>query len=332
MTGAAGVQVIDLHSHYTHPRHPPVPPPGVPAAAARQLLANTAQFTDQDLQLELMDARGIGIRVLSAPPSLFHPAGPPPDAALKATNDHLASRVAARPDRFAGFASIDAYAGDRAAAEVARAVTDLELSGIVVDSTNGTEFIGSPRTVPALEAAAAFGVPVFVHPTSSQAAAAVSELGRYGVILDRGFNNAASLLSVLHHDITGRFPRLPLLFAMLGVSGVAAAQLLGAGDQLTAGARDADGRAIGGFYIDTMTFAPRAVRFAVDALGTDRVVIGSDWPPTQDKDATPDRVTALFGELGLSAADRELIAAGNARRVVPRLPPGHPVPRSASAA
>lgn len=320
MTGAPATAVIDLHSHYTHPDYPPVPPPGVPAASARQLFANSAQFTDPDLQLELMDARGIGVRVLSAPPSLFHPVGPPPDDVLKAVNDHLAERVAHRPLRFAGFASIDAYAGDRAAAEVARVVTELSLSGIVVDSTNGQEFIGSARTIPALSAAAELGVPVFVHPTSSQAAAAVRELGRYGVVLDRGFNNAASLLSVLHHEITARLPGLPLLFAMLGVSGLAAAHLLGAGDQLRLGATDAGGLAVGGLYIDSMTFAPRAISFAIDALGADRVVLGSDWPPTQGKDVTPDRVTATFDELGLSVADRELIAVGNARRIVPRLP------------
>lgn len=320
MTGTPPAGVVDLHSHYTHPGYPPVPPPGVPAASARQLLANSAQFTDPDLQLELMDARGIGIRVLSAPPSLFHPLGPPPADVIKEVNDHLAARVTRRPDRFAGFASIDAYAGDDAAAEVARAVTELSLSGIVVDSTNGAEFIGSPRTLPALAAAAELGVPVFVHPTSSQAATAVRELGRYGVILDRGFNNAASLLSVLHHKVTARLPGLPLLFAALGISGLTAAHLLGVGDQLRDGSRNAAGLAVGGLYLDTMTFAPRAIRFAIDALGTDRVVLGSDWPPTQDKDVTPERVSATFGELGLSAADRELIAAGNARRIVPRLP------------
>ncbi len=32
------------------------------------------------------------------------------------------------------------------------------------------------------------------------------------------------------------------------------------------------------FYYDTVTFTDRNLRFMIDALGSDRVVFGTDWP------------------------------------------------------
>lgn len=310
MSAATAPEVIDLHSHYTHPDHPAIPPPGADPALGQRLVTSLTQVADADAQVKLLDERGIDVRVLGAPPSLFHPGAPPPPALLRAVNDGLAAHVARHPSRFVGFASIDAFDGQRAALEVQRAIGELGLGGIVVDSTDGSALVGGPESRPTLETAGLLGVPVFVHPTSSTRSLVVGALGASGIILDRGFNNAASLLSVAHHRITRELPTLRLLFAGLAAGGLAAIAQLGIESQLR-GAGD------GGVYIDTMGFAPSVIRLSIEVLGSDRVVVGTDWP-IQDRDASRERLAATFGALSLDAEDVARISAGNARRFLAR--------------
>lgn len=306
MSRNQSAEVIDLHSHYIHPRYPPLPPPGSDPALASRLLANISHAADADAQLAIMDERGIDIRVLGASPSLFHRSAPPPESWLKAVNENLAAHVGAHPNRFLGFASIDAFAGERGATEVVRAIAELSLHGIIIDSTDGSALIGSPVTRPTLDAADELRIPVFVHPTSSQASLVVALLGRSGIVLDRGTNNAASLLSLLHHRITRELPDLRLLFAALAVGGLAAAVQLGIEEELRG---DGDG----GIYIDTMGFAPKLIRFAIDVLGADRVAVGTDWP-IQERDASRGLLADTFAEVGLHKAEVAAVSAGNARR------------------
>jgi predicted TIM-barrel fold metal-dependent hydrolase len=305
------VEVIDLHSHLTHPEYPPVPPPGADPALARNLPANLERAADLDAQRKLIDERGIDIRVLGASPSLFHPDGPPPPNWTAAINDHLALRVAEHPDRFLGLASIDAFDGERAAREVARAIRELSLAGIIVDSTDGARLIGGPESRPALEAAAELSVPVFVHPTSSHRSLTVDALGSRGIILDRGTNNAAALLSVIHHQILRELPTLRLLFAALAVAGLAAAVQVGIEDELR-------GEGPGGIYFDTMGFRAPVIRFALDVLGSDRIVVGTDWP-IQQIDASADVLERTFVAIEADEETMARISAVNARNLL-RLP------------
>jgi predicted TIM-barrel fold metal-dependent hydrolase len=305
MSVESPVEVIDLHSHITHPEYPPVPPPGADPGLAGSLRTNLERIADLDAQRELLDERGIDIRVLGASPSLFHPDGLAPPDWIAAVNDHLAARVAEHPDRFLGLASIDAFDGERAAREVTRAVRELSLAGIIVDSTDGARLIGGPESRPALEAAAELSVPVFVHPTSSHRSLAVDALGSRGIILDRGTNNAAGLLSVLHHQILRELPTLRLLFAALAVGGLAAAVQVGIEDELR-------GEGTGGIYVDTMGFKAPVIRFAIDVLGVDRIVIGTDWP-IQQVDASADVLGRTFAAIEADEETVARISAVNAR-------------------
>jgi predicted TIM-barrel fold metal-dependent hydrolase len=63
-----------------------------------------------------------------------------------------------------------------------------------------------------------------------------------------------------------------------------------------------------------MGLDPAVLRFIVDVLGPERVVVGSDWPIF-----TPVTRIALrdaFDKAGISEGDRGLIAAGNAQRLL----------------
>jgi len=66
---------------------------------------------------------------------------------------------------------------------------------------------------------------------------------------------------------------------------------------------------------DSIVHAPKALRFLIDLVGLENVVLGTDYsfPPA---DMEP---LALFRSAGLSAAEIDTIADGNPRRVFARL-------------
>jgi aminocarboxymuconate-semialdehyde decarboxylase len=61
-------------------------------------------------------------------------------------------------------------------------------------------------------------------------------------------------------------------------------------------------------FVDLLVFAPWALRFVLEVLGVDRVVVGSDYPFMPD---APGAVLEHLTDLG--AGDRERITDGNAR-------------------
>ena len=76
----------------------------------------------------------------------------------------MAELVGKNPGQLYGLATVDAFSGDDGAREVTRAVRDLKLRGVFVESGKRRPLARRPQTRPALAAAAALGVPVFVHP------------------------------------------------------------------------------------------------------------------------------------------------------------------------
>jgi aminocarboxymuconate-semialdehyde decarboxylase len=64
------------------------------------------------------------------------------------------------------------------------------------------------------------------------------------------------------------------------------------------------------FYYDSMVFDPRGLRFIIDYLGADRIVLGSDYPAMPRRMPLSDTVD----DLDLPDEDRERVLSGNARR------------------
>ncbi|WP_434739961.1 amidohydrolase family protein [Micromonospora sp. SH-82] len=302
---AEPLPVVDFHSHHVAPGVPALAPVNATDELRRAWRRVAREVGDVEATLVGMDRLGITRRVLSAPPSMVTPDGTSiaPDV-VTALNDHLAEVVTAHPDRFAGLATVDAYAGEGAADTVAAAVA-AGFTGIVVDCAHQGVYLDAPRCRPALAAAAEAGLAVFVHPVSPAALSAdLGALGRAGTSLARGTAVSASLLALLTTGALDDLPGLRLVFPMLSAAGL---HLAAASDPDTRIRADAPPHERWHVYVDTMGFAPPAIRFAVDLLGADHVVAGSDWP-VPDRPADRRRVTDALTRAGLTPADRHQIA------------------------
>jgi aminocarboxymuconate-semialdehyde decarboxylase len=68
-----------------------------------------------------------------------------------------------------------------------------------------------------------------------------------------------------------------------------------------------------GLYFDTASYHPAAIHAAIEAVGVDRVVLGTDYPPAGD---SPDRAIQVVERLGLDQQDRDRILHENGRRLL----------------
>lgn len=308
--------VADVHTHHATPAYPATEPHNASATLAGRWRTIARRVADvEDLLAESGEA-GVDLRVLSAPPAMLAPPGGRlGDDDARRVNDALATTLAAHPDRLTGLGTVDAFTGDAGAREVERCVRDLGLPGVVVDCAAGDLLLSHPAARPTLAAAAAAGVPVFVHPISTDGLTRqFAALGRLGTSLARGSINAAALLSLLHDDVWSDLPDLRVVVPMLGVAGLALAATTDEGARIGVDAAPGERAHV---YVDTMGFAAPSVRLAVGFLGADHVLVGSDWP-IGERSASRARVERLLADAGLEGADADLVAGGNARRVLGR--------------
>jgi predicted TIM-barrel fold metal-dependent hydrolase len=316
------VPSIDIHAHYRHPDQQ-VPPPAswVPEEHRRRQLRNNEIVKSFDRIVEVSDEAKVDVRVLSLPAaSRFddYDTTPPRLADISKLNDYLADGVRTHAGRLLGLATIDAFAGQEGAAEVRRAIDELGLSGIVVDSAKADVFLGAPETVPTLQEAAHLGIPVFVHPTgTSLTPTLIEQAGQLGSSYGRGLANGVALLSLIHRGLLDSISGLRVVFTTLGIGALGIAGTWRARGGLAAD----DGR--WQVYFDTMGFDAQNIAYLISVLGARRVLLGSDFP--YQVDADDQRVTTALSGAGVSPEDQELIRGGNAEDLLIRRPAGQPV-------
>jgi len=171
----------------------------------------------------------------------------------------------------------------------------------------------APQARPTLAAAAALGVPVFIHPvTDPPMHKRFARYGRLGVRLARSTINSAALFALLEGGTFDDLPNLRVVVTTLAIGGVLLAGGFGDGARLR---RDAPALTRRHVYIDTMGLHPVLIRSAVDLLGADHVLVGTDWPIAEEPSVTQ-RLQTAFAACGLDAAEQQLIASGNALRLL----------------
>ncbi|TDE00690.1 amidohydrolase family protein [Jiangella asiatica] len=172
-----------------------------------------------DARIAAMDEHGIDVAVLSlCSPGvqLFDPETASDMAEL--ANDRLAEQVRAHPGRLAGLAVFAPHHPERAVAEVRRAIRELGLHGLVVNSHTDGHYLDEPRFWDVLAAIEELGVPLYIHPrTLPDAVAApfsVYHLSRaaWGYAVE----TATHAYRLIVSGVLDRFPRLRLVLGHLG--------------------------------------------------------------------------------------------------------------------
>ncbi len=311
---AAPVKIVDFHNHFISPSWSMTNLARAPAAARAAQETINANMQSERALLASIDSAGIAARVINTPTAFLEDAdGNPPPNAFQRINDEMAATCAKNPGKLYGLATVDAFGGDDAARELTRAVRELKLRGVFVESAKKNLLLGDKESRPMLKAAADLGVPVFVHPqTDPELHKRFSRTGPIGQRYARGTINGAALINMLESGAFDEAPKLQMVITTLAFGGLMLAAGFGNGQNIRS---DAPALARRHVYIDTMGLHPALVRTAADLLGPDHVLMGTDWPIIEET-SVPERLAKALAHSGLNAAEQQLVAGGNALRLL----------------
>jgi predicted TIM-barrel fold metal-dependent hydrolase len=311
---SAPLKIVDFHNHYMGPHWTLTNMASVPPAARPAWEVTNRLLQTQSELLASVENAGIAARVINTPTAFIEDAdGNPPAGAHQRINDRMAELCGKHPGKLYGLATVDAFNGDAGAREVTRAVKELGLRGVFVESAKRDLILGEKETRPMLAAAASLGVPVFVHPlTDPTLHKRFMRSGRIGVRLARGTINNAALITMLEGGTFDELPKLQVVMTTLAMGGILLAAGFGDGMRIRVDAPALTRRHV---YVDTMGIHPSVVRVAIELLGADHVLMGTDWPIIVEK-SVPDRLQKAFAHCGLSPAEQQMVAGGNTLRLL----------------
>jgi aminocarboxymuconate-semialdehyde decarboxylase len=264
---------------------------------ARLLVSGRVRFTartvwfDAERRLAASAASGVDAEVVSPFPPLLNyalPAGSGRDLA-RWVSEYIASLCAAFPRRFYGLGTVPLQDPDLAAAELS-SVAGLGLAGVEIASNVGGVSLGDPRFGEFFAEAERLEMAVFVHampaPSDRLPGPAVATFGvgiegslAAAALVTGGVAEKYPLLRLAFSHAAGGFP-LMLTRAQWfwgrtwneeppGERGPEAAPWAA-----PAGPTELARR----FWYDSLVFDRRAIRYLVDLLGADRLLVGSDFP------------------------------------------------------
>ena len=304
---------IDFHAHHVPARFEVTAGHTAPANQRARWEVLARKLADEDLLLKDIHDGKIGARVVNIPAQMIADAeGRVPHETIIAANDHVAGLVARYPDRIHGLASVDAYDGEKSAREAERAIRDLGLRGLFVDCARDNLMIDAPQARPTLEVAATLGVPVFVHPVAIQPLTRqMAPYGPIGTLFARGTANSAALIALLEGGVFSQLPGLRVVVTSLAFGGLAIAACLSSQSRMPVGTVDVMRKHV---FIDTMWPQPTLLRAAIDILGADNVIAGSDWPIAEG--TFHDKLADAMRQLQLSDDEKAAITNGNCQRLL----------------
>jgi aminocarboxymuconate-semialdehyde decarboxylase len=305
--------LIDMHAHVIPGEFPEagcgpgtegwptMTPTG--SSGARLLEAGDLRFTaqaaffDAGRRLAAMDASGADAEVVSPMPPLLNYQLPPASGRDLARwiNEFIGRMCEAEPGRFFGLGSAPLQDPDLAAAELS-GLADCGLSGVEIGSHVNGVSLGDERFAGFFAEAGRLHMPVFVHAFSPALAGRLrgSAVGTFGFATEIALAAASIITSRIPEDCpdlrlafshgAGGFP-LMLTRAQYFWSGTwneeppAPAQ---AGNPARSPCSPAEYARR--FYYDTLVFDRRALRYLIDMIGPDRLLVGSDFPAMPRED------------------------------------------------
>ena len=312
------LEIVDFHCHHVPACFELTTVANSPPTQKARWAATNKLINDEALLLADIESGDISARVVNCPTAHICDAdGNVPRAMIPKINDELADLQSRHPGRIYCLATVDAYDGDVSGRELERAITKLGLKGVFVECAKGELMIDAPQARPTLEVAARLGVPVFVHPVNPQPMLGQMErYGRIGTLLARGTINSQALVALVEGGTFEELPDLKVVVTALAFGGIAMTAGLSHFSKLLptlpGGARDVLRRNV---LIDTMEFDATMIRAAVEYLGPENVLTGSDWPIVNDGPIRG-KLTKALANAGLSETDQARIAAGNAGRLL----------------
>jgi len=275
-------------------------------------------LVDRDGRLAAMDRSGIDIQVLSSWIDLTAYRLDPDAGARwsRLLNETLAGEAASHPDRFLALGTVPLQNPEAAVTELRYAVDELGMVGVEIGTRVGDVDLVSARLDLFWEEAARLRCLLLLHPLDPLPGI---DLGSHFLhnIVGRPAETTIAVARLLLAGLFERHPRLqmcvvhgggflPYQIGRMGRAWVARPEIV------ASELKTPPLEALRQLSFDTVLHEPAAIRYLVDVVGADRVLLGTDYP-FEMGDADP--VATIEAVPGLGTADRTAILSGNAQRL-----------------
>jgi aminocarboxymuconate-semialdehyde decarboxylase len=342
------MRIIDTHAHIFPGDFGPAPDGCSPEAwpsvqdgpdAFTKLLVNGPMrfpaknvWFDAEARLEASAANGLDAELLSPFPAVLNyraEAGLARDM-CRVINEYIAGLVAAYPAKFFGLGTIPLQDPDMATAELAE-VAKLGLAGVEIASNIDGKSLHDPRFDGFWSECERSGTAVFIHgmpvPSDRLPGAAAAT---FGVGAEASLGAAA----IISGGVAEKYPDLKISFSHAGGGFpliLTRAQWfwgrtwndeppLPESERPEAKPWFAEHGPIElarRFYYDSLVFDRRAIRYLADMLGTDKLLVGSDYPAMGREQP----IAKTLCSMGLSDAELEDVLWNNCFRFLGVEPP-----------
>jgi aminocarboxymuconate-semialdehyde decarboxylase len=293
--------IVDAHAHLLPSDYPANAPKCFPhmepveGTTDRLLVFDQTRFRAKEVffqaerRVEAMDASGVDVEVVSPMPPLLRYTLPAADglALARHVNEFAAQLCSYEPGRLIGLGMVPMQDPDAATTELA-AIKGLGLAGVEIASNVLGSSIGHEKFLSFFQEAERLGISVFVHAMPSPMDRLPAKaMGTYVVGIEGMFAAASMILG----GTAAACPDLRISFSH-GAGGLA--MILPRANYFWGGSWNEEPRNLQRavmpddgpspleyarrFYYDSMVFDRRTIRYLIDLLGADRLLVGSDFP------------------------------------------------------
>ncbi len=239
---------------------------------------------DASARLQEMDELGVDVQISCATPILFSYSAQAAVAAdwARRMNDHALEFTQVNPSRLKVMAQVPLQDIDLACAEASRAMASGHV-GVQIGNHRGDHDMDHPELVDFLIHCANDNIPLLVHPWDMMGGNQRMQKWMLPWLVAMPAETQLSILSLI---LSGAFERIPsslkLCFAHGGGS---FAFLLGRVDNawthrdiVRQDCPQLPSSYTRRFFVDSAVFDQGALRLLADVMGTDRIMLGSDYP------------------------------------------------------
>ena len=252
--------------------------------AAEGELHNPRNAWTPEQRIEDMDSIGVDVQIVSTNVA-FYKYGQEVATTVAIANDcnnEVHQMTMDYPERLSGLATLPMQDVPSAIAELERAVTQLGFKGAMIgDHVNGATF-DDPKFLPFWKAAEQMGAAILIHqalPTT-----VTPRLDRYhlpnsiGNLTDR----TVTFATFVFGGVMDACPDLKIVLAHGGGYTCYGIGRMDRGWKVRPEAqvhiKQPPSTYLNRFYYDCLTHSEPALRYLIDTVGIDRVVLGTDWP------------------------------------------------------